>query len=209
VMKQQSVLAAPDEANAVTTTSTDRSPCLLSSVRPAEVKALAPERYKIQVTVSRETYEKLRRAQDLLRHAVPNGDPAIIVERALGLLVAELERTKLRATSRPRVTCAVNPKSRYIPAAVRRTVWERDGGRCAFSGWQGRCTETGFLEYHHVVPFASGGETSAGNLELRCRAHNQYEAQEWFGKKPPLVRELRPHFGGAGQLAPGRAAGAR
>jgi hypothetical protein len=61
--------------------------------RPAEVKPLAPERYKIQVTVSREAHDKLRRAQDLLRHVVPNGDPAIILERALDLLVADLERT--------------------------------------------------------------------------------------------------------------------
>ena len=40
---------------------------------------------------------------------------------------------------------------------------------------------TGFLEYHHVVPFAEGGEPSASNVELRCRPHNQYEADLWFG----------------------------
>ena len=210
VMKQQAVPTAPKEADAVTSTSIDQSPCFLPVARRAEVKPLASERYKIQVTVSRETYEKLRRAQDLLRHTVPNGDPAIILERALGLLVAELERTKLRVTPRPRVTCATNPKSRHIPAAVRRTVWERDGGRCAFSGSQGRCTETGFLEYHHIVPFASGGETSTSNLELRCRAHNQYEATRWFGAtEPPFVRERRADFGGVGQVAPGRVARAR
>lgn len=42
----------------------------------------APKRYKIQFTVGRETYDKLRRAQDLLRHVVLNGDPAMIFERA-------------------------------------------------------------------------------------------------------------------------------
>jgi hypothetical protein len=39
----------------------------------------------------------------------------------------------------------------------------------------------GFLEYHHVVPFADGGETTVANLELRCRAHNAYETQRWAG----------------------------
>ena len=48
---------------------------------------LAPELYKIQITVSRETHDNLRRAQDLLRHVIPDGDPAAIVERALTLLV--------------------------------------------------------------------------------------------------------------------------
>ncbi len=34
----------------------------------AEVKPLAPEYYKVQFTASRDTYDKLRLAQDLLRH---------------------------------------------------------------------------------------------------------------------------------------------
>jgi 5-methylcytosine-specific restriction endonuclease McrA len=159
-----------------------------------------------QLTVS-ETHEKFKRAQDLLRHSVPNGDPAIIFERAITLLVAELERRKTgtAATDRPRATRRENRHSRYIPAAVKRTVWQRDGGRCAFKGRQGRCTETGFLEYHHVVPFADGGESSAGNLELRCRSHNAYEAEKWCGSaEMPLLRERRACDGTRAQLGPER-----
>jgi hypothetical protein len=86
--------------------------------RPTEVKPVAPERYKIQFTVSRETHDKLRRAQDLLRHTVPNGDPAIIFERALTLLVADLERTRLGKTAHPRAARNLKPDSRHVPAAV-------------------------------------------------------------------------------------------
>ena len=164
--------------------------------RPLEVKPIAPERYKIQFTVSRETYEKLRRAQDLLRHRVPSGDPAMIFERALGLLITELERTRIGKTAHPRAADGASTQSRHIPAAVKRVVWQRDAERCAFIGPHGRCTETGFLEYHHVVPFASGGQTSPSNLELRCRAHNQYEADLWFGaSQRPVAREERALFG--------------
>jgi len=159
--------------------------------RPVVIKPLAPERYKMQFTVSRETYEKLRRAQDLLRHAIPTGDPAAIVERALTLLIADLEKKKLASAARPRPDSRSATCSRYIPASVRREVWSRDGGRCAFVGTQGRCTERGFLEFHHVVPYAAGGKAVAENLELRCRAHNAYEADLYFG--PPqssFVREV-------------------
>jgi hypothetical protein len=52
---------------------------------------------------------------------------------------------------------------------VRRRVWRRDEGQCAFVGTQGRCTEHGFLEFHHVVPYADGGDSVFENLELRCR----------------------------------------
>src|SRR5687767_10282623 len=68
-------------------------------LRLGEIKPLAPERYKIQFTVSRETHDQLRRAQNLLRHTVPNGDPALIFERALRLLIADLERTRTGKTA--------------------------------------------------------------------------------------------------------------
>jgi 5-methylcytosine-specific restriction endonuclease McrA len=168
--------------------------------RPAVVGPLAPDRYKVQVTVSRETYEKLRRTQDLLRHTIPSGDPAAIVDRALTLLLADLERTKLAATERPRATRASSPGSRHVPAAARREVWARDGGQCAFVGANGRCTEHGFLEFHHVLPYAAGGQTTTENLELRCRAHNAYEAEQYVG--PLLIRETRPSWGV--QLGPAR-----
>ena len=169
--------------------------------RPAAMTPLTPERYKVQFTVSRQTHDKLRRAQDLLRHAVPDGDPAIIFDRALTLLLTQLERSKTGAATRPAsarpgASRRVNTASRHVPAATKRVVSQRDGGRCAFIGPQGRCTATAFLEYHHVVPFAAGGETSVKNLELRCRAHNQYEADRYFGPlQAPLVREARAAFG--------------
>jgi hypothetical protein len=160
------------------------------SSRPV-VAALAPERYKIQFTVSREVHDKLRHAQDMLRHVVPTGDVAVLFDRALSALIEQLEKQKCAATSLPRAPRAGAPGSRHIPASVRREVWHRDGGRCAFVGARGRCTERGFLEFHHVVPFAAGGTADAGNIELRCRTHNLYEARLFFGaeivKESPVV----------------------
>jgi hypothetical protein len=157
---------------------------LTSPARRSEVKPLAPEQFKVQFTIPRETYDKLRQAQDLLRHRVPNGDVAVIVDRALTLLLAELHKTKHAAVNRARSGPSCAAHGRHVPASVKRAVWDRDGGRCAFVGAAGRCSERGFLEYHHVVPFADGGSTTADNLELRCRAHNAYEADRWFGVGP-------------------------
>ena len=148
---------------------------------PAVVAPLAPERYKIQFTASRETHDKLRHAQELLRHVVPSGDVAVVVDRALSALITQLEKQKCAATSRPRDGRTAAPGSRHIPAAVRREVWRRDGGRCVFMGTRGRCREQGWLEFHHVVPFAAGGAPEASNIQLRCRAHNLYEAELFFG----------------------------
>ena len=166
--------------------------------RPAIVAPLSPERYKLQLTMSKETHEKLRRIQDLMRHTNPTGDPAVIFDRAITMLLNSLEKAKLAATDRPRRSAPAlsetrksgkSGQSRHIPAAVKREVWRRDAGRCAFIGDAGRCTETGCLEYHHVVPFADGGAASASNIQLRCRAHNGHETERWFG--PFVAREER------------------
>lgn len=150
-------------------------------VGPApKVLPLSSERFLLRVTLSARAHARLRQAQDLMRHQLPTGDPSVILERALDQFVDYLEKQKLAITSRPRpagASGASRPRSRHIPAAVRRAVWRRDGGRCAFAGPHGRCSETGHLEFHHVVPFARGGLPAVANIALRCRAHNGYEAE--------------------------------
>jgi hypothetical protein len=171
------------------------------------VKPLAPERYQVRFTMSRDTHDKLRRAQDLLRHSIPDGDPAKIFDQALTLLLADLEKTKLAATARPRAGRVADARSWHIPASVRRAVWTRDGGRCAFTGAQGRCEERGFLEFHHVQPYAAGGKAVLENVELRCRSHNQHEAELFFGTThPSMVRESGGQYwcDGATRSGPGR-----
>jgi 5-methylcytosine-specific restriction endonuclease McrA len=187
-----------------------------TSPRPsAVIRPLAPARYHLQVTVSVETRDKLCEAQDLLRHVVPSGDPAVIIDRALALLVSELRRARQkemkRRTKPPANSAASAPAARRVessggstatdssasapqgadgsagprrrvPAAVARAVWQRDRAQCAFVGTEGRCRERAFLELHHRIPFADGGPSIAENLELRCRAHNQYEADLHFAE---------------------------
>jgi hypothetical protein len=156
--------------------------------RPPVVAPLAPERYKVQFTASAETYAKLRLAQDLLRHQIPDGDVGQVLDRALTGLVDALLKQKVAATDLPRRSRPPTPGSRHVPAAVKRAVWARDGGRCAYVSRQGRrCTERGFLEFHHVRPYAVGGPPTVENIQLRCRAHNGYEAEQVFGPWGPVV----------------------
>ena len=168
-------------------------PATAAPSRRDEVLPLAPERFKVQFTASANLHEKLRRAQDLLRHRIPDGDLSAVFELALNALVERLEKEKLAATDRPRASRGVASGSRNVPAEVKRAVWKRDGGQCAFIGNQNRrCDETGFLEFHHLVPDACGGPATIANIALRCRAHNQYEAFLDFGD---FVRERPAPWG--------------
>ena len=123
---------------------------------------------------------------------------------ALTALLEKLAREKCAATERPRAGRPTAPGSRHIPAEVKRAVWLRDGGRCAYVGRSGRrCTEAGFLEFHHVKPYAAGGESTVDNIQLRCRAHNVYDAELYFGlsslaevREGPPRYSVRTEFGG-------------
>lgn len=153
----------------------------------ATIAPLSAKTYWLKVTIREETHGKLMRARDLLRHAVPTGDPAEILDRALTTLLDQLARTKIAAASRPRPSRESRPPaSRHIPASVRRAVWRRDQGRCAFVGSMIRCTETAFLEFHHVVPFCVGGPATTENIQLRCRRHNAHEARVFEGEGQSL-----------------------
>jgi hypothetical protein len=168
------------------------------------IEATSPQRYRVQFTIGEESHDKLRRLQTLLRREIPDGDPAAIVDRALTLLLEKVERKKLAAAAKPRPARPIRPgtdtealrtipNSREIPSDVRGEAWRRDGGQCGFVSADGhRCTERTFLEFHHVIPYARGGRATIDNISLRCRRHNQYEAELVFGSRRPTRDEKRP-----------------
>ncbi|MBW2279090.1 MAG: hypothetical protein JRF63_16505, partial [Deltaproteobacteria bacterium] len=103
--------------------------------RPAVIEPTAPTRYRVEFTASAELRDKLCRAQALLRHKLPDGDLAGVVDEALTLLLHKLEGKRFGKTRTPRKALEqtdTSASSRHIPAAVKRSVYERDGGRCAF-----------------------------------------------------------------------------
>jgi len=154
---------------------------------------LAPDRYEIRFTASAQTRDKLRQAQDLLRHAVPSGDVAEIFDRALTVLLEDLARKKFAATKRPQAGRGTKPGARHIAAKVRRTVWLRDRGACAFVSKSGRrCNERAFVEFHHVEPYGVGGQPTVGNIQLRCRAHNAFEGVLFYGHGRPSEPRTLP-----------------
>ena len=126
----------------------------------AALTPLSPDRYRYQLTIGGATLEKLRLAKDMLRHALPSGDDEALLDRALTLLLHDLARKKFgseksartsrkaakhsrdvtrRAAKHSRdVRRRAAKDSRDVPVAVKRAVWVRDLGRCAFVAEDGR-----------------------------------------------------------------------
>jgi hypothetical protein len=163
-------------------------PCPRSPApQPALIQPLAPARYRVQFTAGAALHDKLERLRALLRSEVPDGDLAAIIEKAVTEKLERLEARRHGAAKAPRkdlMATDTSPSSRHIPAAVRRAVRERDGGRCRYVDAQGRrCSERHRLEYHHRQPFGFGGDRSPRNICLMCRAHNRFMAEQDYGRE--------------------------
>ncbi|MEM6559068.1 MAG: HNH endonuclease [Myxococcota bacterium] len=73
--------------------------------RPSDVSrctALSESRYRLQVTIPEQTRAKLDAACDLLRHQIPDGDLALVLDHALDALIEARLKRKFAKTSRSR-----------------------------------------------------------------------------------------------------------
>jgi hypothetical protein len=176
------------------------------------MEPLTADLRRLHVTVSKRFMAKLDAARDALSHSHPGADAEAILEAGLDLLIERHvrrrgivpkprknapspglspagagERGDIRdippdARERGDSPDDAGPASRHIPAAVKREVWLRDGGRCQFRLENDEfCGSTHRLQFDHVRPVALGGESTASNIRLACAPHNLLAARRVFG----------------------------
>jgi hypothetical protein len=69
----------------------------------------------------------------------------------------------------PKGAIDIGRKTRAIPPSMRRALEDRDKGRCRFPG----CENHRWVDAHHIVHWAHGGETKLNNLVLLCGHHHR------------------------------------
>jgi hypothetical protein len=169
------------------------SAAVRSEARPAaRLDPIAPERHVLRVTVGPDFVADLESVRQALSHKLPGGGLEEVLHECLRVTLAHLERRRFGAGKK---SSATDPPSgsRYVPVAVRKEVWTRDGGCCAFVGSTGRrCNSRHQVQLHHLDPFALGGRATAANLTLRCRVHNCYAAEQEYGAEH-IARKVASH----------------
>jgi hypothetical protein len=176
------------------------APALPAPPRPVTVEPLTAEKARLHMTVSPEFLAKLEAARLALSHSLPGATAEDVLSAGLDLLLERDARRK-GLTEHPRLAPpeeAALPGAAYIPAAVRREVWERDGACCQWplaSG--GVCGSRLRLEFDHRVSRAEGGRPTVANVRVLCGAHNKLAARERLGDRlmdrycrAPRQREL-------------------
>jgi len=140
-----------------------------------------PQRHLVQMTVGPEFLALVEKARSAFSHTHAGATLEELLSACMKLALEEKAKRQRGETKTPRQPRpSANP--RYIPRAVRRAVSNRDGGRCAFVGEDGRrCNSAHQLEYHHILAASQGGRATIENISLRCRAHNDLEARRTLG----------------------------
>jgi hypothetical protein len=159
--------------------------------QPTQIDPLTSERSRLHVTVARRFHAKLSAARDALSHSHPGASEETTLEVGLDLILKRYaERrgigAKPRATAPRKAGAARTPpstrRSRHVPAAVWRAVWERDRGCCAWPLANGGvCASTDQLELDHVKGWALGAGTTVEECRLLCRWHQDLSARQLYG----------------------------
>jgi hypothetical protein len=144
--------------------------------RRAEVVPLDADQRRLHLTVSKRFLAKLAAAADALAHTRPGATEEELLEAGLDFLLARAAK-RHGLVERPRDTREpANPA--HVPAAVRRAVYLRDGGRCQYRlASDELCGCTRHLQYDHVPPLALGGTSTVDGVRLACQAHNLLAAR--------------------------------
>ena len=80
----------------------------------------------------------------------------------------------------------------YVPAGLRRVVFERAAGRCEYCLYPERYSFLSF-EVEHVVAEKHGGATTLDNLALACPYCNRHKGTD-LGSLDPETGQLTPFF---------------
>jgi 5-methylcytosine-specific restriction endonuclease McrA len=173
-------------------------------------RQISEEKFELKLVISKDLHDRIEELKVLLSHSLRQGGVAELLEYLVNQETKRQEKKKgvqagtgaearnekppeeseeisvrspeiagvAKSTATAVRTETVRSSSRQaIPRAIQREVWKRAKGCCQYPG----CSSRFRLEMDHILPYAQGGESSAENLRLLCRAHNMKHAVESYG----------------------------
>ena len=158
--------------------------------RPEQARPISATQTEIRFTAEETLLAKIEKLKALLSHRNPNPSYAELIEMLADMALKRLDpEQKADATPEQKgepkpeenlaETRAATPpaesikrvakQTRHIPQNLRRTVWKRDQGRCAYVNKETgvRCDSKYLLQIHHLKDFSLGGKHTLDNLTLR------------------------------------------
>ncbi len=165
----------------------------LFEIMPAEipverVRAVAADKTQISIIIDEELKIKLDRIKMLWSHKNPNPSYSELLEMLADFTLkkeskAETQSDTSAGGKAPSTKLPQTNQRQYLSINIRRQIWQKARGQCQFVDEisKRQCQSKFQLEIEHKRPVAKGGTNAEENLELLCRAHNQFRARQHFG----------------------------
>jgi len=168
--------------------------------RKESVRQITPELQELKLILTSEMQQDLEKLKLLLSHSMPGASLTDVLKFAVKEsiqkrdLQRELKLRKRKAQPAPVEKGSMTKSAQSLlahipvktagvriplPTSVKRLVWKKYQGQCAYQHQGRRCSSRFQLEIDHVVSLAKGGENSILNLQLLCRAHNQMKGMKF------------------------------
>lgn len=166
-------------------------------------KVQADESIRYQITISKELYEKVKRAQSLLSHSLESEDLVTYIEYVTDKVIKQKTTANLAVKPKlnePKPGVAVKPKlndsnpdmmkplspitATLVAEPVRQKIRKQILGQKAYCQFQDSrskniCGSTWKLQVDHLQPRWAGGSNDPDNLQILCASHNlhRYKVQ--------------------------------
>jgi hypothetical protein len=123
---------------------------------------------RLNATFSKEEWEIITKAKELISHSVPSGEIAKVLTYCAAFTVSKKDLSTSAAEVKPR-------QSQGVSRASRRFVFKRDK-TCRFQHPDGRfCGSKYQLQVDHIISKWKGGSNDVENLQLLCGVHNRHK----------------------------------
>lgn len=154
----------------------------------------ADESVRIELTLSKELYEKIKYAQSLVSHAVPSTELAAFLEYVADRVIKQKTGAKPEAKAKASeakstATVAVKTSSSNFSQATKKQILHLQQNcqhREPFTNKQ--CGSRWFLQIDHKQSRWAGGSSELGNAQVLCAQHNQAKYRKEVGVKVPLQK---------------------
>lgn len=166
---------------------------------PKALQKIKPQRddsIRLELTLSKEQYEILKKAQSYISHIIPENDLAAVITYLAKALIQKKEgKTQEKKETNPSKSkhgvskplstqsFSVMPKARrkYIAQSLKRALLKKANYCCEYvnSQTKQRCGSRYQLQVDHILPLAKGGSDKITNLRVLCGVHNRQEALKW------------------------------
>lgn len=156
-------------------------------------KPISGEFVELQVTIKKETLEKLKRVESLLAQKGQDSGWGNLLDQALDQYiekhdpVKKAERAQKRKLGPGRVklkpivekpSFTAYQKRTPLTAEQKHAVFARDQGRCTHMGSNShRCNSDRWIQVHHIIPVSQGGTNALENLTTLCSFHHDLAHQ--------------------------------